>query len=397
MSTTPLTDKEVLQSARSQATRVTLIGMLLDLVLGLTKIVGGALTQSFALVTDGIHSLTDAITDIFVLIVARIANTAPDDNHPYGHGRFETIGTIAMGIVFFITAGILLYDSYIRLRTPGSLPIPAPAGIGIALLSIAGKEWIYQYTMRVARRLDSSLLKANAWHSRSDAISSVAVLIGLVAAQQGYAWMDTVAGVFVSLIIARIGWELCADSLKELVDTAVPEQRKQQIESSILAVNGVQGITSIRTRSSGGKIILEVRILVRPRISVSEGHQIGEIVSRSVTGNFSDIGDVIVHIDPVEHDDGEISNAPLPSLPPREEVLSTVKKAWKNLLDENDIDRLVLHYLENGIEVELTLHSRTVDEDKLLALESALLGIEYIGRLRIYNKIFESTDSRTLS
>ena len=388
---------EAHQSARSQATRVTLIGMLLDVILGLVKIVGGALTQSFALIADGIHSLTDAVTDVFVLIVARIANTAPDENHPYGHGRFETIGTIAMGIVFFITAGILLYDSYIRLRTAGSLPIPAPAGIGIALISIAGKEWIYQYTMRVARKLDSSLLKANAWHSRSDAISSIAVLVGLVAAQQGYAWMDTVAGVFVSFIIAKIGWELCADSLKELVDTAVPNQRKQQIESSILSVHGVRGITNIRTRSSGGKIILELRIVVSPRISVSEGHQIGETVSRAVTGNFSDIGDVIVHVDPVEHDQEEFDDSNFTSLPPREEVLALIKQAWEDLIDDSDIDRLVLHYLENGIEVELSLHGKSTDEARMNSLENALLGIEYIRRLRIYHKIFESHDARTLS
>lgn len=397
MTSSPSASKTDHGSARSQATRVTLIGMFLDIFLGITKLVGGTVTQSFALVTDGIHSLTDAITDIFVLIVARVANTAPDQNHPYGHGRFETLGTIAMGILFFVTAGILLYDSYTRLRLTEALPIPAPAALGIALLSIAGKEWIYHYTMRVAKRLDSSLLLANAWHSRSDAISSIAVLIGLLAAQQGYVWMDTVAGIFVSLIIAKVGWELCADSLKELVDTAVPQQRQQQIEACIRSVPGVQGITNIRTRSSGGKIILEVHLLVNPRISVSEGHQIGDIVSRSVTGNFSDIGDVIVHIDPVEHGEEEFDASAFPNLPPREEVLGLVRKAWGSLLQDEDIDRLLLHYLENGVEVELTLKNEDYPQQHFSQLEAAVESIECVCRLRIYHKLFESYDQRSLS
>ncbi|MCG8415585.1 MAG: cation diffusion facilitator family transporter [Pseudomonadales bacterium] len=384
-------------SAQTQATRVTLVGMILDLALGITKIVGGALTQSFALVTDGIHSLTDAITDIFVLMVARIAHSAPDADHPYGHGRFETLGTIAMGVIFFTTAGILLYDSYIRLQDTASLPIPAPAGLAIALVSIASKEWIYHYTMRVANSLNSSLLKANAWHSRSDAISSVAVLVGLLAAQQGYAWMDTVAGVFVSLIIAKIGWELCTDSLKELVDTAIPQQRRKQIEQTILSVDGILGITSIRSRSSGGKIILELRLLVNPRISVSEGHQLGEIVSRSITGNFSDIADVTVHIDPEEHSEESHLQHATSHLPPRPEVIATIKEACSDLVTEKDIDSIVLHYLERGIEVEITLSASGASSVDAAALQATLETVEHLVNIKIFSKLAESNLTSQLS
>lgn len=371
--------------------------MILDLALGVTKIIGGALTQSFALITDGIHSLTDAITDIFVLLVARIAHSAPDANHPYGHGRFETLGTIAMGVVFFTTAGILLYDSYIRLQDTANLPIPAPAGLAIALVSIASKEWIYHYTMRVANRLNSSLLKANAWHSRSDAISSVAVLVGLLAAQQGYAWMDTLAGVFVSLIIAKIGWELCTDSLKELVDTAIPQQRRKQIEQTILSVDGILGITSIRSRSSGGKIILELRLLVNPRISVSEGHQLGEIVSRSITGNFSDIADVTVHIDPEEHSAESHLQTSTSQLPPRPEVIATIKETCSDLVTEKDIDSIVLHYLERGIEVEVTLSESGASKVDAAALQAALETVEYLVNIKIFSKLAESNLASQLS
>jgi cation diffusion facilitator family transporter len=384
-------------TAKQEATRVTLIGMALDLVLGIGKIVGGVFVQSFALITDGIHSLTDAATDIFVLLVARSAQAGPDEEHQYGHGRFESIGTMVMGIVFFITAGILLYDSYQRLRLPSALPIPAFSGVAIALVSIACKEWIYHYTMRVAKRLNSSLLKANAWHSRSDAISSIAVLIGIIAAQQGYPWMDTLAGVFVALIIAKIAWELCADSLRELVDTAIPAPRRKQIEESIMSVEGVMGITNLRSRQAGGKIMLETRLLVSPRITVSEGHQVGERVSKLLSGSFSDISDVVVHIDPENHAITPQIKSHESMLPSREEVLSIIESKWQEVAGDAEIDSIRLHYLEEGVEIDLVVKETFEDKELGQKLMTALKQYPYIVSLQIFNKLLESKSRPTLS
>lgn len=383
--------------AQKEATRVTLIGMWIDIVLGVGKIVGGIFVNSFALITDGIHSLTDAATDIFVIIVTHASHAEPDAEHPYGHGRFETLGTIGMGMVFFATAGILFYDAVKRLMQAADLPIPAVGGIALALLSVAAKEWIFQYTMRVAKRLNSSLLKANAWHSRSDAISSIAVLIGLIAAQQGLAWMDTVAAMFVALIIARIGWELCADSLKELVDTAIPMDRQLRFESCILNIEGIRGITSLRSRMSGGKIILEIRLLVDPRITVSEGHQIGETVSLALRGNFSDIGDVIVHIDPLTHSEPEPQSYQLIDLPERASVVKLVRQSWQELLADDDIETMDLHYLEHGIEIELTVLQDELPVRLVRQLERAIQKLDYITGVRIYRKLYESPQSVTKS
>ena len=381
------------QYSKREATNVTLVGMLLDLLLGVGKIVGGAVTNSFALITDGIHSLTDAGTDIFVLIVTRVSHAEPDAEHQYGHGRFETLGTIAMGVVFFITAAILLYDSINRLQLDEPLPTPSGGGIAIALLSIAAKEWIFHYTMRVAKKLNSSLLRANAWHSRTDAISSVAVLVGIIGARQGYPWMDTVAGMFVALIIAKIGWELCADSLIELVDTAVPKQRREQFESCILSVDGIRGITELRSRTTGGKIILEVRLLVNSYISVSEGHQLGELVNKSIISQFGDVSEVLIHIDPAQH---EITENEL-QLPERSEVIASLKSCWSNLIDPQSIASLDLHYLGGAIEVDLML-----DVDELLIatarkLEAAIEAEPYITKLRIFNKLHESNHDSAAS
>jgi cation diffusion facilitator family transporter len=282
-----------------EATKVTLIGMALDILLGVGKIVGGVLSNSFALVTDGIHSLTDAFSDVFVLILARIGRSEPDAEHPWGHGRFETIGTVGMGVLFFTTAGIIVFDGFGRLLDGTISSAPETPALLIALASIGLKEWIFRYTLAVANKLNSSLLKANAWHSRSDAFSSIAVLAGVSGAMLGYYWMDLVAALVVALIIAKIGWGLCTEALKELVDTAVPQQRRIQIEQTIHESNEIKGISGIRSRQSGGNIILEVSLLVDPTISVSRGHQIGEEVSKSLRGRFSDINDVLVHIDPV--------------------------------------------------------------------------------------------------
>lgn len=383
--------------AQKEATRVTLIGMWIDIVLGVSKIVGGMFANSFALITDGIHSLTDAATDIFVIIVTRASHAEPDPEHPYGHGRFETLGTIAMGMVFFATAGILLYDAIKRLMLIEDLPVPAVGGIALALLSVGAKEWIFQYTMRVAKRLNSSLLKANAWHSRSDAISSIAVLIGLIAAQQGYIWMDTVAAMFVALIIAKIGWELCADSLKELVDTAISRERQQRIEACILNTDGIRGITSLRSRMSGGKIILEIQLLVDPRITVSEGHQIGEKVSMALRGNFSDIGDVIVHIDPLTHAEQEFNSCQVIDLPERASVLGLIRQSWQELLSDDDIENMDLHYLEHGIEIELTVMQDELPLRLVRQLEQAVQKLDYITGVRIYRKLYESPPPYTKS
>jgi cation diffusion facilitator family transporter len=372
--------------AKREATNVTLVGMLLDLLLGVGKIVGGTVTNSFALITDGIHSLTDAGTDIFVLILTRVSHAEPDADHQYGHGRFETLGTIAMGVVFFITAAILLYDSTNRLLLDEPLPTPAVGGIAIALLSIATKEWIYHYTMRVAKKLNSSLLRANAWHSRTDAISSVAVLIGIIGARQGYPWMDTVAGMFVAMIIAKIGWELCADSLIELVDTAVPKQRREQFESCILSIDGIRGITELRSRITGGKIILEVRLLVNSYISVSEGHQLGELANKSIINQFGDVSEVLIHIDPIQHETSE-DESPLPE---RSEVIASLKACWGNLIDQHSIASVDLHYLSGTIEVDLVLDVDALSMATAKDLEAAIEAEPHITKLRIFNKLHES-------
>ena len=375
-------------AARQDAVRVTLNGMYLDLALGFTKIVGGMLTASFALIADGIHSLSDAVTDIFVVIVSHFAHDAPDKEHPYGHGRFETIGTVVLGMVLFAIAAILLFDSYLRLNRE-ILVIPTWGGFLIAAVSVGSKEWIYHYTMRTARRLNSSLLRANAWHSRTDAISSVAVMLGILGAQQGFPWLDVVAAMFVALLIGKIGWGLSYDAIRELVDTAVPERRQHAIRELIIGIRGIHEVRSLRSRQSGGNVLLEVQVLVDPRITVSEGHRLGEAARHIITERFTDINDVVVHIDAERHDPAK--SPQLVDLPLRDEIIAALLDRWAGLLTQEEIGNIDLHYLHHGIEVELHLTKRPVPPTDINKLGEALRTLPYITRLKVLCDLSETT------
>jgi len=378
--------------ASKEAVRVTLVGMWLDIGLGIAKLAGGTASGSFALITDGVHSLSDAVSDIFVLLVSRFSHDEPDAEHPYGHGRFEAVGTVVMGMLFFAIAAIFLYDSFLRLSRDIPLLVPTWPGLVVAAISVFSKEWIYHYTMRTAMHLNSSLLRANAWHSRTDAISSVAVLIGIFGAQQGFPWLDVVAAMFVALIIGKIGLELCMDSLKELVDTAIPLKYQDEIKATVKAVSGVNKVSNLRSRESGGKVLLEIQIQVDPRISVSEGHQIGEAARKNVTDKFTNINDVIVHIDPEPHDDFQTLALPL-----RGEIVALITSQWQNLLPPSAIKNIELHYLGNSVEVDLYLEASHVDPQLAEKLSEALKPIKPVSKLKIYSNVLETNVTDKLS
>lgn len=285
-------------SAQRQATRTTLAGICLDLILGITKVSGGLLTQSFALLVDGIHSFSDAIADIFMFATTNVTQEPYSDQNLRSQSRIEILGNITLGIVYFVIAGIIVFSGMQRIAALSNVATPTLAAMVLALISIASKEWVYQYTFRVADRLNSKLLKANAWHNRLDSVPTIIVLLGIIAAQQGYLWMDTLAGMFVALVIAKIAWELCADSLKELVDASIPEPRRNQLETCIKEVDGILGLAALRGKQREGKLVLEAQLSVDPQLSVAEAQALGDKVSKAVCGSFSDISWVYVNFEP---------------------------------------------------------------------------------------------------
>jgi len=339
--------------------RVTLIGSVFDLLLGIIKIVGGVIGHSTALIADGVHSLSDLISDFIVIYAAKHSHREADEDHPYGHGRIETLATVALGIALFIVAIGIAWDAVERLFNPEDLLQPGVLALVLASVSIFVKEGLYHYSMTIARKYRSSLLKANAWHSRTDAISSVVVAIGVAGSMAGLGYLDAIAAVGVALMIAKISWELSWHSLRELIDTGLEPERVKAIRKSILVVDGVKTLHILRTRRMGSDALVDVHIQVDPELSVSEGHQISEFVRQQVISDIDEVADVMVHIDP---EDDEFYR-PNVKLPLRQALLDKLAQHWSQIPEITQIEDVTLHYLGGKIKVNLLLPLSVLRQD----------------------------------
>ena len=338
--------------------RVTLVGSAIDLALGVAKIAFGMTAHSQALIADGVHSLSDLATDVLVLYAAKHGSRAADEEHPYGHGRFETLATVGLGAALIVTAIGISFDATHRLFKPELLLRPGIWALVIAALSIVLKEAIYHYTMRAARRYRSNMLRANAWHSRSDALSSVIVVVGIAGTMAGLSYLDSIAAIGVALMIAKIGWDLGWQGARELVDTGLDSERVRAIKRTIAGVHGVQALHMLRSRHMGSHALVDVHIQVDPTLSVSEGHQISETVRSRLIEEIEEVGDVMVHIDP---EDDETAAA-AQGLPLRDAVWARLQRYFADIDAAKHIDKLTLHYLDGKIRVELLLPLETLPE-----------------------------------
>ena len=332
--------------------RVTLVGAGVDLMLAFGKIAGGFAAHSQSLVADGVHSLSDLVTDLLVLLAAKLARAKPDAEHPYGHERIETAATVALGAVLIVIGAGIAFDAFRRLFHPEELPIPQWWAMAIAAVSVGFKEGVYHYTMRAAKRFRSKLLEANAWHARSDAASSIVVIIGVGGTLLGLGYLDAIAAVIVAWMIGRMGYRLARQSVEELIDTGLDPGQVESIRGALMEVDGVRDLHMLRTRQMGPKSLVDVHILLDdPKLSVSEGHQISETARAELIRKFHDIEDVTVHIDP--EDDEEVAQGRHLGL--RGEVEAGLRAAWADIPEAGSIRRITLHYLDGRIEVEIEL------------------------------------------
>ena len=332
--------------------RVTLVGAGVDLILALAKVGGGLAAQSQSLVADGVHSISDLVTDLLVLLAAKLARAKPDADHPYGHERIETAATVGLGVVLILIGAGIAFDSLWRLFHPEEIQIPAWWAMAIAAVSVAFKEAVYHYTMRAARRFRSKLLEANAWHARSDAASSVVVIVGVGGSLLGLGYLDALAAVAVSGMIGKMGYRLARQSVEELIDTGLEPDQVEAIRGALMKVDGVRDLHMLRTRQMGPKSLVDVHILLDDsKLSVSEGHQISETARAELIRQFRDIEDVTVHIDP--EDDEEVAQGR--NLGLRGEIEAKLRAAWSDLPEAEAIRRITLHYLDGRIQVEVEL------------------------------------------
>jgi cation diffusion facilitator family transporter len=326
-----------------------------DLVLGIVKIIVGFVSHSQALVADGVHSFSDLASDVLVIAAARHATQGPDQEHPYGHGRIQTAVSVLLAASLVAVALGIVWDSLTRLQTVDGTLQPGYWVLIVATLSALLKEGIYRYTVRSARQLGSRLLEVNAWHSRSDAFSSLVVIAGTAGAIAGFRWADPAAAIMVAGLIIHVAWKIGREGFNELIDTGVSSDLARQIEAQILQVDGVREMHQLRTRKMGSEILADVHIHVGSRISVSEGHRIGDAVTQRLEQETPNLRDVIVHIDP-ENDDQQ---QPSINLPLRPKIVDAIETAFDTLENSDFISQadfpsnIVLHYLDGKLSVEI--------------------------------------------
>jgi len=369
---------------RYKATRkVTLVGMFVNIFLSAAQLIGGFFAHSQALIADGIHTLSDLASDIVVLIAAKIASQDADDDHPYGHGRFETVATVILGLALAGVAVGIAMNAYERITHPETLLQPKPLALLFAALAIISKEALYQYTMVVAKQIDSKMLQANAWHHRSDALSSIMVALGVAGAIfLEIPWLDAAAAMLVAVMIFYMGVRLILDSTMELVDTALDPQQMKEIQAFISSVEGVDETHMLRTRKMGNNVLADVHIQVNSYLSVSEGHYIAENVIQKLRKKFPEMHDITVHIDP--EDDEKCS--PSAKLPSRSQVLQQIYPEIQKTGLDQDIRNIVLHYINGQVEIEIFLQ-HAHDEQRLEALKQACEHCKDIRSITIHQQL----------
>lgn len=284
--------------------KVTVIGIWINAILVVLKLFFGYRGRSDALVADGYHSMSDFITDFIVIAFVAASYKKADSGHPYGHGKYETIATVIIGLILLAIGafiGMEGIDTLIKTFDGEVLPRPDMWTLYIAILSIGLKEFCYRYTIRYGRKLNSSALIANAWHHRSDAISSVATLAGVsFSIFLGSQWriMDPVASIIIAIMICVSAVKIALPPLNELLETSLPRETIKRMEGCIRRVPGVMKVHNLRSRRNGHSCIIDVNIHVNPDITVKEGHEIATEVENRLEKEFGKDLIIYVHIEP---------------------------------------------------------------------------------------------------
>lgn len=338
-------------------TRVTWVSIATNMILSLAQLIIGFIGHSQALIADSVHTLSDLTSDFLVLVVTRHSNKGADEDHPYGHTRYETLATSVLAILLLGVAVGIAFSAFDRIINPTGIT-PSMLTLWVAAITIAGKEGLYHFTLYTAHKVKSRLLEASAWHHRSDAISSVIVLIGIAGAILGWPIFDPLAAIAVAMMIAHIGWKLGYHSVQELADAGLEPEKISAIKDVIKHIDGVEELHMLRTRRMGHNALVDVHILVDARLSVSEGHQISESVEYALIKQFDEINDVTVHIDP---EDDQYTPNSCRDLPLRKDILRELQARWKYIPQASRIDETILHYIEGKVNVEVILPLGVVD------------------------------------
>jgi cation diffusion facilitator family transporter len=284
--------------------------MYANIFLTVSKFAVGILGNSRALVADAIHSLSDLITDFAILIGSRYWSRPPDEDHPYGHRRIETLVSIAIGMVLASVGVGLALEAVEALRSQKSSS-PAPIAAAVALVSVIVKECLYRYTLKIGRRIKSSATIANAWHHRSDAISSIPVLVAISASYffPNLFFLDAVGAILVSIFILQAAFHIAKPGISEITDKGASREIETELQSLARSVLEVRNVHELRTRYSGGSLYVDLHLVLSPKITLQKAHSIGNEVRDLILSSGLDVQEVLVHLDPCDdsEEDAEIA------------------------------------------------------------------------------------------
>jgi len=286
----------------SAATRSTWVSVVVNVLLSITQIGVGIAAKSQGLIADGIHSLSDLVSDFVVLLASHHAKKDADEDHPYGHQRFETAASLALGGLLLAVGAGMVWSALQKLEAPGTIAVAHASALWVALGAIAAKELLFRYMLRVAKAVKSGMLVANAWHARSDAASSLVVSIGLVGNLAGYPLLDPIAALIVGFMVGKMGWGFGWDALHDLMDRAVDETEVQAIRQTLVSTPGVAGVHDVRTRKMGDMVVVDAHIEVDALITVEAGHNIA-VAAREAVMQRHRVLNLMTHVDPAHRPD----------------------------------------------------------------------------------------------
>jgi len=281
------------------AKRISVVSILWNVILSVVKVIAGILGNSGAMIADGIHSISDVATTVLAYLGVKMAAKTADEDHPYGHEKIEPVMGKMLAIILFVTAGGIMYGGAKAIMS-GDVETPKGIAIYAAVLSIIIKEWMFHYTIKGARKINSGALKADAWHHRTDALSSVGSLVGISGAMMGYPLLDPIAGVAIGLLVMKVAVDIYIQSVKELIDTAAAPEIVEALSKCILSIEGVKGIDDLKTRMHASRYYVDVEISVDGQLTLHDAHIIAEHVHHVIEADFDDVKHCMVHVNPWE-------------------------------------------------------------------------------------------------
>lgn len=279
--------------------KVSWVTIILNVLLAIIKIVAGIIGKSSAMIADGFHTLSDVLTTFVVLLGLKISSKEADEQHPYGHEKYESVFAKLLSILLLLTGLFIGYEA-LKSLVEGNIVKPGFIALMAALISIIIKEMMYLYTIKIARKIKSLSMEADAWHHRSDAFSSIGTFVGILGARLGLVALDPIAGVIVSILVIKVGIDLYIKSVRELVDESADDTINKNIKKITLKTPGVRGIKTLKTRTFGNRIYVDLEIYVDSHITVKEGHDISEEVHDNLEKEIDEIKHCMVHIEPFQ-------------------------------------------------------------------------------------------------